>query len=199
MATIGQQFKTAREAKGVDEATAGSATNIMTKTIEALEADDFSIMAAPTYAKGFIRLYAGYLGIDPEPLVLEYIENHAPPPPSPGNSAAKNIRSTTPRSSSSVSPSTRAKPGGSSLMQTLRGGLASLPAGTLKDIRVVAALIAGLLILIALISSVSTCVRKPVSQTSTTHPSAPAPMLLDEPLPNLYRVEPGKIEASHAH
>ena len=30
-----------------------------------MERDDFSRMAAPIYAKGFIRLYAEYLGLDP--------------------------------------------------------------------------------------------------------------------------------------
>jgi len=69
MATIGEQFKAAREAKGASESEAATATKILTKIIVAMEADDFSVMAAPTYAKGFIRLYAEYLGLDPDPLV----------------------------------------------------------------------------------------------------------------------------------
>ena len=32
-----------------------------------MERDDFSRIAAPTYAKGFIKLYADYLGLDPGP------------------------------------------------------------------------------------------------------------------------------------
>ncbi|MBM4152622.1 MAG: helix-turn-helix domain-containing protein, partial [Kiritimatiellaceae bacterium] len=62
MATLGQQLKAAREAKGVSEYDAGIATKILTRVIVAMESDDFSGMAAPTYAKGFIRLYADYLG-----------------------------------------------------------------------------------------------------------------------------------------
>jgi len=75
MATLGQQLKAAREAKGVSESDAGSATRTLTKVIRAMEADDFSVMPA-----GFIRLYAEYLGLDPAPLVDDYLANHAAGP-----------------------------------------------------------------------------------------------------------------------
>lgn len=72
METIGQVFKAARGKKGVTASQAAVATRIKIQHIEEMERDDFSRMAAPTYAKGFIRLYAEYLGLDPAPLIQAY-------------------------------------------------------------------------------------------------------------------------------
>ena len=54
------------------------AYRIAAQTIEALEREDFSRIAAPMYAKGFIKLYAEYLGLDAAPLIREYTDLHAP-------------------------------------------------------------------------------------------------------------------------
>lgn len=78
MATIGQILKEARERRQLTTSKAAAETNIKIQHIEAMERDDFSGMAAPIYAKGFIRIYAEYLGIDPAPLIAEYMERHAP-------------------------------------------------------------------------------------------------------------------------
>jgi cytoskeletal protein RodZ len=76
--TLGQQFKQAREVKGVSLSEAAEKTKILTRLLEDLETDNFERMAAPTYAKGFIKIYAEYLGLDPEPLINEYYLKHAP-------------------------------------------------------------------------------------------------------------------------
>jgi hypothetical protein len=76
--TIGQKLESARQAKGVSVSEAGQATKILSKFIEAMEADDFGVLSAPVYAKSFIKMYAKYLGIDDRPLVDEYVEQHAP-------------------------------------------------------------------------------------------------------------------------
>jgi hypothetical protein len=86
MSTIGESFKAAREAKGLSLSEAGRATRIKTQQLEALERDDFRGIPAPTYARGFIKLYAQYLHIDPAPLIDQYnarISKPAPPPPPP--------------------------------------------------------------------------------------------------------------------
>lgn len=74
MATIGQILKEARERKGVSLSKASAETNIKLQHLEAMERDDFSRMAAPIYAKGFIRIYAEYLGLDPRPLIQQYTD-----------------------------------------------------------------------------------------------------------------------------
>ena len=50
MATLGQILKEAREKKGVTASQAAAATRMKIQTVEALERDDFSRIAAPTYA-----------------------------------------------------------------------------------------------------------------------------------------------------
>lgn len=220
MATLGQQLKAAREAKGVSEQEAGSATKILTRVIIAMEADDFSGMAAPTYAKGFIRLYAKYLDLDPEPLVDEYLLLHTPGPKPLMNEKSqlqKNSRSPIPFSfnlkwlpvnfhpkawlgvpaqffSKLWTRAMRTRPRGSEAM-TAGNGKKVPP---VKDIRLLAVGIAGLMVLIVLLVSITNCARRHAAEK----PAAPdaqvkaARRLLDEPLPDLYLVEPGKIESS---
>jgi len=76
--TIGQKLEAARQAKGVTVSEAGQATKILSKFIEAMEADDFGALSAPVYAKSFIKMYAQYLGLDARPLVDEYVAQYAP-------------------------------------------------------------------------------------------------------------------------
>jgi len=76
--TIGQKLESARQAKGVSVSEAGAATKILSKFIEAMEADDFGVLSAPVYAKSFIKMYAKYLGIEPAPLVDDYVAQYAP-------------------------------------------------------------------------------------------------------------------------
>ncbi len=201
MTTLGQQFKAAREAKGASETDAAAATKIMTKFIVAMEDDDFSVMAAPTYAKGFIRLYAGYLELDPDPLVAEYTEKHTTGPRrlidqnsqlEQNTQDSRIFPSHTKRSGSRVNPFAWLSPLGG----LFSSGMKKLPLGPLKDIRVAAGIIAGLLVLAALVSSISTCARKNSSEKPDTPAIAPAYMLLDEPLPDLYLTELGKIETN---
>lgn len=74
--SIGAILREAREAKGVTTSKAAAETRIKVQHIEAMEQDDFSGMAAPAYAKGFIKLYAEYLDLDHRPLVEEYTRLH---------------------------------------------------------------------------------------------------------------------------
>jgi type IV secretory pathway VirB10-like protein len=53
------------------------------QTVEAIEREDFSRMPAAIYCKGFIKLYAEYMGLDPDPLTREYVERFVEPPPPP--------------------------------------------------------------------------------------------------------------------
>jgi cytoskeletal protein RodZ len=74
MATIGQILKEARLKKNVTPSQAAAATRMKVQHIDALEHDDFKRMAAPTYVKGFIKLYAEYLDLDPMPLLRQYAD-----------------------------------------------------------------------------------------------------------------------------
>jgi hypothetical protein len=80
MPTIGQQLRKARETNEVDIREAAASTRIKVRQLEDLEADDYSKIPAPAYAKGFIRLYARFLGLDPQPLVDQYVNEVLNPP-----------------------------------------------------------------------------------------------------------------------
>lgn len=70
--SIGSTLRTARESKGLTVSYVAELTNIMVRTIEDLESDNFKRIAAPIYGRGFIKLYAGVLGLDPAPLLDQY-------------------------------------------------------------------------------------------------------------------------------
>jgi len=78
MATLGQTLKETREAKGLTTSESAAATRIKVQHIEAIEKDDFTKIPAPAYAKGFIKLYAEFLGLDPAPFVAAYMQYYAP-------------------------------------------------------------------------------------------------------------------------
>ncbi len=78
MPSIGQILRQARERKKVTCSQAAAATRIKVQHIEAMDRDDFTRMAAPMYAKGFLKLYAEYLGLNPIPVLRAYSELHEP-------------------------------------------------------------------------------------------------------------------------
>jgi hypothetical protein len=69
---IGYSLRSARERQGIDLPEAELATKIRAKYIRALEDEDFDALPADTYARGFLRTYADYLGLDGEIYVDEY-------------------------------------------------------------------------------------------------------------------------------
>ena len=81
--SIGRRLEAARRAKGVTVSEAGRATRILAKHIEAMESDDFGALAAPVYAKSFLRMYARYLGLNEQEILAEYEAHYAPPPRPP--------------------------------------------------------------------------------------------------------------------
>jgi cytoskeleton protein RodZ len=75
MVPIGEQLKAAREQKGLAIDRVADDTNIGKRYLAALEAEDFSVFPGDTYAIGFLRNYADYLGLPPNELVAAY-KNH---------------------------------------------------------------------------------------------------------------------------
>jgi cytoskeletal protein RodZ len=78
MSGFGDLLRHAREAKGATLETVAAATRISPRHLEALERSDHGSLPAAPFAKGYIRAYAQYLGIDPEPILDAYrSEEHA--------------------------------------------------------------------------------------------------------------------------
>lgn len=71
MATIGQKLKQAREAKRLTLEKVFEATRIRLPYLQALEADDLSSMPSPVQARGYLRNYAEYLGLNFDQLLDE--------------------------------------------------------------------------------------------------------------------------------
>ncbi|MCS6910072.1 MAG: DUF4115 domain-containing protein [Anaerolineales bacterium] len=75
MSVIGEQLRKARESRGLSLEDAERATRIRAKQLAAMEAGDFSGFASPSQARGFLRNYAAYLGLDVEALLAELQTN----------------------------------------------------------------------------------------------------------------------------
>jgi hypothetical protein len=69
---IGNSLREARLRRGVDFAQAELATKIRGKYLRALEEEQFEVLPAETYVKGFLRTYAEYLGLDGQLYVDEF-------------------------------------------------------------------------------------------------------------------------------
>lgn len=87
MESIGQILKAARERRQISVADVVAATKMTSAYVAAIEADDFKVFVAPIYARGFIKLYAECVGLDPMPLQKQFsaASRAAPvfvPPPS---------------------------------------------------------------------------------------------------------------------
>jgi cytoskeletal protein RodZ len=75
MESIGENLREARHNKKVSLEDASRATRIKIEILEQLEADEFDRLAAPTYTKGFLKLYAEYLGLDGPSVVEAYLRS----------------------------------------------------------------------------------------------------------------------------
>jgi cytoskeleton protein RodZ len=71
--TVGQDLRKARQRKGEDLALISAILKIRKDHLEALEESDFDALPGRTYTIGFVRSYAGYLGLD-APLCVERLK-----------------------------------------------------------------------------------------------------------------------------
>jgi hypothetical protein len=69
---IGTSLQEARLRKQIDIPEAEQGTKIRAKYLRALEDEEFELLPAQTYVKGFLRSYAEYLGLDGQLYVDEY-------------------------------------------------------------------------------------------------------------------------------
>jgi len=69
--TIGQRLKTEREEQRLTLEKVFEATRIRVLYVQALEADDLSVLPSPVQARGYLRNYAEFLGLDFEQMLEE--------------------------------------------------------------------------------------------------------------------------------
>jgi transcriptional regulator with XRE-family HTH domain len=77
---LGETLRRARLSKNVTFEDAERVTRIRREYLEALEREDFTKLPAPVYARGFLRSYAGYLGLDPGELMPFFPVGHVEEP-----------------------------------------------------------------------------------------------------------------------
>jgi cytoskeletal protein RodZ len=99
---LGERFRAAREARGLSLSEVAERIRIRSVYLAAIEDEHWSAIGAPVYARGFMRTYARFLGIDPEEAVAEFNRAQQYEPAAAGSVAAD-------------SPARRARPGGAML------------------------------------------------------------------------------------
>ncbi|MCM2425772.1 helix-turn-helix domain-containing protein [Streptomyces sp. RKAG337] len=74
--SVGRALAQARLAAGLTVDEVSSTTRVRAPIVLAIEQDDFSRCGGDIYARGHIRNLARAVGIDPEPLVQQYADEH---------------------------------------------------------------------------------------------------------------------------
>ncbi len=69
---IGDALREAREAQGRTQQDAAQSLRVRSDYVEALESEQFDVFGADTYARGHLRNYAAWLGLDPAELLHLY-------------------------------------------------------------------------------------------------------------------------------
>ena len=72
MQTLGQKLQQRRQAKGAGLDAVTRATRLTRVVLLALEEDRFEDLPAPVYVRGFLKLYAQYLELDPDACLEAY-------------------------------------------------------------------------------------------------------------------------------
>lgn len=71
---LGEKLRNTRLKRNLTTSQVAAATRMKVQMVEDLEREDFTHIAAPIYGKGFIKMYAQHIGLDPAPLIEEYLE-----------------------------------------------------------------------------------------------------------------------------
>ena len=74
MIEFGKTLRAAREAKGLSVEQLAKATCMLSRVVNDLENEEFSHLPAPIYGRGFVKIYCEEVGLDPKPMVAEFME-----------------------------------------------------------------------------------------------------------------------------
>ncbi|MDE2934960.1 MAG: helix-turn-helix domain-containing protein [Chloroflexota bacterium] len=89
---IGERLIEAREQRGLSLEDAERDTRISRRYLQALEDERFDIIPAPVYARGFLRSYSQYLGVETAPLLARFPQD-TPSPGAPSRPPSQEDRS----------------------------------------------------------------------------------------------------------
>lgn len=80
MGVLGETLQQARHARGVSQAKAAEETRVPLRYIKALEEEDLAALPAPIFTRGFLRIYAQYLGLSPDEVTSLYADREKAEP-----------------------------------------------------------------------------------------------------------------------
>ena len=86
MPALGEEFRSAREARGLSLSDVAERLHIRSVYLAAIEDEDWRAIGAPVYVRGFMRTYARFLGLDAEDAVARFA---AVAPAAPGTAAPR--------------------------------------------------------------------------------------------------------------
>jgi cytoskeletal protein RodZ len=72
MPGLGDEFRAARESRHLSLSDVSEQIHIRSVYLQSIENEEWSVIAAPVYVRGFIRTYARFLGLDPEHAVEQF-------------------------------------------------------------------------------------------------------------------------------
>jgi cytoskeletal protein RodZ len=78
MATLGLRLRQARERAGLSVEDLSARTKIQVPLLAAIERDDFDRVPGGLFVRGFLRAYAREVGLEPESVVTDYLEQFEP-------------------------------------------------------------------------------------------------------------------------
>jgi cytoskeleton protein RodZ len=91
MPGLGERFRAAREARDLSVSDVAEQIRIRSVYLTAIEDENWPAIGAPVYARGFLRTYARFLGLDPEESVAAFNQSlgannafHGSSSPAPG-------------------------------------------------------------------------------------------------------------------
>jgi cytoskeleton protein RodZ len=93
VSALGEEFRSAREARSLSLSDVAERLHIRSVYLAAIEDEDWHVIGAPVYVRGFMRTYARFLGLDPEAAVARFaaiVPAGAPAAPTPRQAAAAN-------------------------------------------------------------------------------------------------------------
>ena len=79
MQTLGSRLRYERERRQIALKSIAESTKIAVPLLEGLERDDVSRWPSGIFRKSFIRSYAEAIGLEPEPIVREFVERYPDP------------------------------------------------------------------------------------------------------------------------
>ena len=79
--TIGQRLKQTRISRKLSLENVAEATRVRVIYLQALENNDYSAMSSAAQGRGFLRLYADFLGLDLDAAMADMRETETPPAP----------------------------------------------------------------------------------------------------------------------